>query len=47
MTFHLKKSKNNLNTKMKLYTTSEFISNDISLKKKKKKTHYKYETFQN
>ena len=37
MTFHLKKSKNNLNTKMKLYTTSEFISNDISLKKKKKK----------
>ena len=31
MTFHLK---NILTTKMKLYTTSEFISNDISFEKK-------------
>ena len=37
MTFHLKKElKNNLTTKMRLYTTSEFISNDISFEKKKK-----------
>ena len=35
MRFHLK---NNHTTKMKLYTTSEFISNDISFKKNKKKT---------
>ena len=32
MRFHLK---NNLNTKMKLYTTGEFISNYISFEKKK------------
>ena len=32
----LEKKKNYLATKMKLYTTSEFISNDILLKKKKK-----------
>ena len=31
MRFHLK---SNLTTKMKLYATSEFISNDISFEKK-------------
>ena len=42
MTFHLEKK--NLPTKMKLYTTSEFKSNNISLKKK---SHYKNETLHN
>ena len=32
MTFHLKK--NTFTIKMKLYTTSEFIRNDISFEKK-------------
>ena len=42
MTLHFKKKKKiiiiikNLTTKMKLYTTSEFISNDTSFQKKKK-----------
>ena len=36
MTFHLKKKLKNLTTKMELYTTSEFISNDISFEKNKK-----------
>ena len=36
--------KGNLTTKMNLYTTSEFISNDISCEKKIKKSHYKNET---
>ena len=35
MRFHLKK---NLATKIKLYTTSEFISNEISFEKKYLKT---------
>ena len=30
MTFHLKKNNNNLTTKMKLYTTIEYMNNDIS-----------------
>ena len=38
MTLHLKKKqKINLTTKMKLYRTSEFISNGISFEKK---SHY-------
>ena len=44
MTLHLKK---NLTTKMKLYTTSEFISSDISFEKIKKKYHYKNENLHN
>ena len=32
MTFHLKKK---ITIKMKLYTTREFVSNDISFEKKK------------
>ena len=37
MTFHLKKqNKKNLTTKMKLYSTNEFISADISFEKKKR-----------
>ena len=35
MTSHLKKK---FTTKMKLYATNEFISNDILFKKKNKKT---------
>ena len=41
MTFNLKKkikNKNNLTTKMRLYTTSEFISNEISFEKKNNHT---------
>ena len=34
MTFHLKKKKKNLTTKIKLYTTGEFKRNDISFEKK-------------
>ena len=34
MTFHLKKKKN-LTPKMKLYTTSEYMNNEISFEKKK------------
>ena len=34
MTFHLKKKNNNLTTKMKPYTTSEYKSTDISFEKK-------------
>ena len=34
MTFYLKKK--NLTTKMKLYTTSEYMNNDISFEKNKK-----------
>ena len=34
MTFYLKK--NNLTTKMKLYTTSQNMNNDISFEKNKK-----------
>ena len=42
MTFYLKKTpqktpKNNLITKMKLYTTSEYMNNDILFEKKLKK----------
>ena len=48
MTFHLKKqNKKNLTTKMKLYSTNEFISADISFEKKKKKSLYKCETLHN
>ena len=36
MTFHLKKKKNNLTTKLKLYTTSEYMNKDISFEKNKK-----------
>ena len=32
---------------MKLYTTGEFIRNDISFEKKKKKSHYKNKTLYN
>ena len=32
---------------MKLYTTSEFISNDTSFEIKIKKSHYKNETLHN
>ena len=35
--FISKKKSNNLTTKMKLYTTSEFIRNDISFEKEVKK----------
>ena len=42
MTFHLKK--NNLTAKMKLYTTSEFVSNDISFEKNNLTTKMKLYT---
>ena len=39
MTFHLtNKKKKNITTKMKLYTTGEFISNEVSFEKNKKTT---------
>ena len=45
MTFHLKNSKkNNFTTKMKLYTTGKFISNDISLERKNLKKIKSYFT---
>ena len=44
MRFYLK---NNLTTKMKLYTTSKYMSTDTSFEKKKKDSHYKNEALHN
>ena len=44
MTSHLKKK---FTTIVKIYTTSEFIINDISFEKKINKFHYKNETLHN
>ena len=49
MASHFKKNNNNnLTTKMKLYTTSKWISNDVSFEKEiRNQFHYKNETLHN